>query len=87
LHESARRCTPLALFLGLGLLVMACLVLLSLLALVLVRLHLVLETLARQLVESVGVASVASTGCRLRKGVMGLSFCGRVETSFDAFVF
>jgi hypothetical protein len=48
---------------------------------------LVLETLVRPRGEYVGVTSVASAVCLLLQGLSGLSFCGRVETNFDAFVF
>jgi hypothetical protein len=66
---------------------LACLVLLSFLSLVLVLLLLVIEAFVRPRVESIGVASVAPAGCRLINGLSGLSFCGRVETNFDALVF
>jgi hypothetical protein len=82
LQESARRCTPSALCLGLGLFVLACLVILALLAF-----FLVLEVLVRPRGRFVGVTSVAPTGCRLLKGLRGLSFCGRVDASFDSLVF
>jgi hypothetical protein len=88
LQESARWCTPssLGLGLGLGLLVPACLFLLSFLSLVLVLLLFVLEALVRLRDEFVGIASVAPAGHWLLNAMCGLSFCGRVETNFDAFV-
>jgi hypothetical protein len=86
LEESARRCTPSSLCLGLGLLVLACLAVLSFLSLVLVLLLLVLSTLVRPRVKSPGAASVAPAGRRLLKGLSDMSLCGRVETNFDALV-
>jgi hypothetical protein len=68
--------------LRLGLLVLACLVLLAFLCLLLVLLLLVLETLVGPWDEFVGVASVASGGRVLFRGLSGLSFCGRAETNF-----
>jgi hypothetical protein len=44
------------------------------------------KTLVRSLRMYVGVASVASAG-RLLKHISGLSFCDRVETTFDALLF
>jgi hypothetical protein len=88
----ARRCTSsalclgLGLGLGLGLLVLSCHVLLSLLAFLRVFELLVLEVLVPPRGRFVGVAAVSSAGRRLLKGLSGLSFCGRVETNFDAFV-
>jgi hypothetical protein len=87
LQESARRCTPSALCLALGLLVLACLVLFALFTFFHVLEFLVLEVLVRPRGRSVGVASVAPAGRWLLKGLSGLSFCGRVETNFDPLVF
>jgi hypothetical protein len=87
LQKTARWCTPSALCLGLGLLVLACLVLLALLAFLLVHEFLVLKVLDRPRGRYVGVASVAPAGRRILKGLSSLSFCGRVETNFDPFVF
>jgi hypothetical protein len=87
LEELAGRCTPSSFFLGLGFLVLTCLVLLSFLSLVLVLELLVLDTLVRSLGTYVGVAFVALTGRRLLRALSGLSFCGRAETSFDVLVF
>jgi heme exporter protein D len=78
--------TP-SLSLGTRLLVLAGLVFLSFFALLLVLLLLVLETIVRSRVELVGVASVTTAERRLLKVLSGLSFCGRVETNFDAVVF
>jgi hypothetical protein len=87
LHESARRCTPSTLYLGLGLLELACLVLFSLLAFLLVFELLVLEVLVRPRGRSVGVTSVTSAGRRVLYGLSGLSFCGCLDTNFDTSVF
>eukprot|EP00193_Tetraselmis_chui_P000280 CAMPEP_0177761228 /NCGR_PEP_ID=MMETSP0491_2-20121128/5692_1 /TAXON_ID=63592 /ORGANISM="Tetraselmis chuii, Strain PLY429" /LENGTH=192 /DNA_ID=CAMNT_0019277187 /DNA_START=859 /DNA_END=1439 /DNA_ORIENTATION=- len=76
-----------ALCLGLGLFVLASLVLVALLSFFLVPDFLVFEVLVRPRGRSVGVASVAPAGRRLLKSLSGLSFCGRVETNFEAFVF
>jgi hypothetical protein len=81
------RCTPSALYLGLGLFVLVSLVLIALLAFFLVPEYLVFEVLVWPRGRSVGAASVAPAGRRLLKGLTGLSFCGRVETNFDSFVF
>jgi hypothetical protein len=67
--------------------VLASLVLVALLAFFLVREFLFFEVLVRPRGRSVGVASVALAGRRLLKGLSSLSFCGRVETNFDSFVF
>jgi hypothetical protein len=48
---------------------------------------LVLEVIVWPRGRSLGVASVAHAGRLLLKGLSGLSFCGRVETNFDPFVF
>jgi hypothetical protein len=66
---------------------MACLVLLAFLSLLRVFDLLVLESLVRPRGEYVGVASVPSAGRLLLKGLNGLSFCGPVETNFNALVF
>jgi hypothetical protein len=76
-----------ALCLGLGLFVLASLVLVALLAFFLVLDFLVFEVLVRPRGRSVGVASVAPAGRRMLKCLSGLNFCGRVETNFDSFVF
>jgi hypothetical protein len=86
-HKSARRCTPSALCLGLGLRDLTYFVRISLLAFLFVLELLVLETLVRPRGKSVGVASVASAGRRLPKGLSGLCFYDRVENKFDPFVF
>jgi hypothetical protein len=67
--------------------VLAYIVLLALLAVFLILEVIVLEVLVRPCGRYVGVASVSPAGRRLLKGLSSLSFCGRVETNFNPFVF